>query len=347
MSLIAPNDYNELDAELEKLKSKDPRIDRFFVSKEKCSFYTVEDSEIIKKGLTQNIQNEGTSIFFPIGFKGVELKSVLGDDITEEMLSTAQLDPKLKEQFINIEQDIKSLRQGLTPQTILQSFNGQGLFSYMNAFLRNQRLENLRIFREYLFCLKGCFMEIAKVASITTAFGGLSFSSNDDLRKWTESTNKFGLLPSFVPVTNNEELANYYIGLEQEKIRGQQGKSVVKLYFKATENTEEFNDYLTKFNFADSCGIFYPISINTIYNNEQELLFPPFYPFKITHVDLKEEGYSIYISVPKLICFTPFKNSVHKFLMMDSSPGWSKEFVEKACELVEKGLSNDLTICIC
>ena len=51
-----------------------PRLERFFAARAENSFFTIKDKDTIKSALTKTVGNEGFSIFFPIGFKGVKIR---------------------------------------------------------------------------------------------------------------------------------------------------------------------------------------------------------------------------------------------------------------------------------
>ena len=122
--------------------------------------------------------------------------------------------------------------------------------------------------------------------------------SENDLKKWREAatsndpTENFGLLPAFTSTTTDISIADYFINLERGRLKNQNERKLVKLIMKLEENAEEFCEFLKKFDFIEGCGILYPADISqySLYSNEKEVLFPPFYPFKIINVIDNSDG---------------------------------------------------------
>ena len=252
----------------------------------------------------------------------------------------------MKDLITNIESRMEELKKDLTFENLIKSFTREGLFQFLNFYLRKGKYEYFRIFREYMFCLRGSLIELGIPASgSSTIYGGLSLSK-EDLKKWVASVNKIGLLPSFLYTTGNESVADNLIEIEQERNKDLTNRSIIKLYIEQTDNTEEFCEYFKKFQFNDNCGIFYPVDISNFSLNkmEEEVLFPPFYPFRIDHIDLIDGVHRINILLPKKICLSSLRNNL--LGVTSASVDVGKEYVERACDLAVNGISTDLTFCI-
>ena len=83
----------------------------------------------------------------------------------DEIMEVARKDQKLKEYLENIEKRINELKQELTMESLLRSYTGQGLYNYFNLYIRFGQYDSFKLFSEYLFCLKGCLIEIGKPVS--------------------------------------------------------------------------------------------------------------------------------------------------------------------------------------
>ena len=350
-NLIVSDDFKELEEELKKIK--DSRLEKFFAKRQERTFYTIDDKEIINNALTKQIENEGSSIFFPIGFKGVDLHSVLWDEKLDEMWKVAQTDSKLEKYRGDIELRLKELKENLTMESIIKSYTDMGLYNFFNLYIRFGEYESLKLFSDYLYCLKGSLIELGvpvSTKSIQFVYRGMSLLI-DDLNKWkaayvaSDHVQNFGLFPSFTSTTIDENVADYFIGLEKENSTGKQDRKLVKLCMELTENTDEFCSYLKKFDFVEGCGITFPadISRHSAFPKEKEVLFPPFYPFKICQINEKDGITSIKIVVPKQLCFTSLKGFQTKRCKENATENWSQAFIDKSIELVVNGISTDLT----
>lgn len=350
--MIVSSQFQELEEELKKSLKVNPRLERFFSCRDQSTFFTLSKQETINNALTQMVGNEGCSIFFPIGFKGVDISEVLTNERLDKILEVAENDPKIAPSIEGVRYRVEELKGQKSPESIIASYTGNGLYWFLNLYIRYGNFQSFKIFSEYLYCLKGAMIELGippSKTSMSTVYRGMSLSASD-LKKWTDAansdkTNQFGLFPCFTSTTLDEKVADGFINEERQK--GTQRK-LVKVYMEFTDNTEEFCDYLKKFDFIEDCGIIYPADISkySLSPHEAEVLFPPFYPFKISRIEYKNELNCIYLVVPKQLCFTSSKDPFSKRWISSTSENWAKEFIIKACDLALSGISMNLTFCI-
>ncbi len=349
--LAVSNHFHELKGELKKVHSLNQRIRRFFEVREEQAFYTLKDAEVIKTALSQRVENEVCTIFFPIGFKGVDISSVLTPAKLEEILFVAKHDDCLAPYLCDIQERISALKSCPDMQTVIASFTENGLRNVLDLYIRYGYSEGLKLFREYLFCLKGSLIELGEPipAATTVLYRGMSLSQKD-LQRWAEAGNsereRYGLFPSLTSTTADEKIADEFINIQRGKDKTHH---MVKLSMKLTDEAGPFSEFLREFNFAEDCGLFYPCDVSkySAFREEKEVLFPPFYPFKIVGIAPEKDGViRIDLLVPRSVCVSTIKNATAKLLMGSAEDAWADEYLRKVCDLVGRGLSSDLSFCI-
>ena len=329
---------------------------RFFASKGELRFYTIRDKDIIQSVFNERIKNKSFSIFYPIGFKSVNMKEILTTKKLTQIMEVAKEDPKVAEYHSKIVLRIRELKHELTMETIIKSYTAQGLYNIFNLYVRYGHIEGFNLFSEYIFCLKGALIEIGipvSTTNINCVYMGMSLPQ-EDLRKWTEACNspnqidKFGLLPAFTSTTTDVSVADYIINLEKGKLENQQDMKFVKLIMKLENENEEYCEFLKKFGLIKGSGVLYPADISkfSIYSDEKEILFPQFYPFKFDHIEESNGIICIHLNVPNKLCFSATKDSVTTLNMCEATDIWNKEYIDKTLDLVKQNLHTGIIFCI-
>lgn len=317
--------------------------DRFFESRSQYTYYTLEDSNTIKESLTIGVGKDKYSVFYPIGVNSINLSEVLTKANLDRIVEVAEKDPLMGNHVSSIRKTVGGLEtSGVSKETVIKSYTEDGLYTIFNQYIRYGQYTGIRLFREYLFCLKGSLIELGEpMTSKTTVYRGMRLEEKD-LKRWEGHVDKFALLSAFTSTSLNRETPERFM------TKAGMGAFPIFISIELTDDIDPFNDYLSKFAFIEDCGLFYPTNISKFsqYQNEEEVLFPPFYPFKVTNVNRAADGSRVDI---KLLAPTHVCLSVNKIFWSkardDSNKRAQEEYTRKLCELVSRGLSDDLMFC--
>ena len=335
----------------EMLREELEKIDK----KEGHPFYTINDKDIINHALTKIIGNEGYSIFYPIGFKGVTLDDFLLDEIFDEIINVAKADTRFTNVIKQIKVAIYHMKFELTLDTLIESCAIEPLFNYLSLYLSYGEYKNIKLFSEYLCGIQGGIIEKCNTIipiDIKTVYRAMNISVND-LKKYEslkpkESFKNYCLLPTFTSTTSD---INAVSDDKIEKINIGADRKHVKFIITLTDENEEFCNYLKTFDFIEGCGVLYPFKISQYKipdlekRDKNEVLFPPFYPFKLDKIEDNGKITSIYWSTPRKLCYSSLKDSTTKRKMKEVSDFWSKRYIDKALDLVKNDISTDITLC--
>lgn len=313
-------------------------MSRFFETRSQHTYYTLKDSKTIKDSLTISIGNDYYSIFFPIGFNGVNIKAVLTDDKLASIVEMAGRDEQMKKLLPAITSTVDFLKTSKRgKEEVIRSYTEDGLYYIFNQYVRYGDYLGLKLFREYIFCLKGSLSELGvPMNSKITVYRGMAIPKSV-IDQWAKGINDFGLFSAFTSTSKSRSSVENFIRPKAEQCG-------VLMTIELTDSIQEFADYLAKFDFIEDCGVFYPTNIAKYskYEVEEEVLFPPFYPFKV--VSVAEEGarWNIKLVVPTHVCLATNKEFQNKSLKFNMFRGKPEEYIKKLCELVRAGLSDDL-----
>ncbi len=324
-------------------------MSRFFETRTQHTYYTLADSETIKRSLTISVGKASYSVLFPVGFNSIDPEKVLTTEKLQEIVETAEKDPQMSEYRAGIRTTVASLiKEPKNKAAVIRSYTDDGLYYIFNQYVRYGDYSGFRLFREYIFCLKGSLIELGKpVTSQTTVYRGLSLPK-EAIAVWKTSVGGFGLFSAFTSTSLSKDAVVHFM-----RDRPQQQKVLMTIELSG-ERLPEFCDYLDKFAFVEDCGVFYPTNISKYskYAAEEEVLFPPFYPFKVESVGEEEDLRGdpgakichIKLVVPTHVCLSSHKDYWDKFRNAEYKPT-PEEYVKKSCELVKAGLSDDLMFC--
>ncbi len=320
------------------------RTDRFFESRSQYTYYTLEDSNTIRESLTIGVALEKYSIFFPIGVNAYKLADVLTAKHLDRIIEVAERDPLMGNHVEAIKTTVGNLKKsGVKQDTVIRSYTEDGLYNIFNQYIRYGHYTGIRLFREYLFCIKGSLIELGEpMTSKTTVYRGMRLEEKD-LKRWENHVDQFALLSAFTSTSLNRETPERFM------TQGGAGSFAVFISIELTDDIEQFNDYLSKFDFIEDCGVFYPTNIAKYsqYQSEEEVLFPPFYPFKVAKVVRASDGSrcDIKLIAPTRVCLSMSRiywGKVRDFC----GKVVQEEYTRKLCELVKRGLSDDLMFSI-
>lgn len=335
--LDVSNAFDSLKVALKKVYHDCDRMAHFFETRSQRTFYTLKDAENLKAALKVSFNEDCYSVFFPIGFKSVNIKEFLTKELLDAIYDTALKDDLMKPYHTEIKERIKELKADLSQANILRSYTDNGLYKIFNQYIRYGEYVGLKLFREYLFCLKGAMVELGDpMVSKAILYRGLTLKKTE-LEQWEENKGNLALFSAFTSTSKIKSQAEGFKGVAlPDEVK-------ILLKIEVTDNFSEFKTFLKKFRFIEDCGIFYPTSIQNYskYPAEEEVLFPAFYPFKIIDINHTPAGAVIRLLTPARISLSNTKEGMEKFWKGKGVENWLLEYSRRTCQLVKAGLLDD------
>ncbi len=326
------------------------RFQRFFDGRAEKSFYGVEDRNTIISALRMKSRADEFTIFYPLGTKAVNIKDVLNAKVLDRIAETAKketnADVSRRAKAVCDTLDFLRSQADLSMKEVIASYTMQGVYFMLNLYLRYGKTEGLELFKEYMFCLKGSMCELGTpiTEKDTMVYRGLKW----DPKFLVEYENKKGqcvLLNGFVSTSMSREVA---VGFADNGGNGKGASTVLEI--RLVECDSSYLSFIKRFGFPEENGVFFPVNISeySAYNNEKEVLFPPFYPMKIIDVGTEVIDGKTY---SKIVAETPTcvnisgKSRLNNVLKAQTTDiDWKKQYIDSMLRLSERRIVSKLSL---
>ena len=340
------DNFDNLNVILKDAVANDPRSLRFCDSRKEKTFHTIKDKDTIIKSLTVANESDSFSIFYPLGVRDEEVNKQLTGDVLKKIENTARNDETLKQNMARygpsymdvITQVTNYLYKSKRLVDVLKAYTMENLYYMMNLYLRFGTSQCFETFKEYIFCLKASMCIIGTPATnVAAVYRGLGLSP-EFLKLYVENKGKFILLNGFTSTTIDKDKAIEFTMRAPQGIKTLYEISLVPF-------DESFSNFINDFGFPEENGVFFPVDISkvSVYDDEKEVLFPPFYPIKIINVRQEEEYCKIIAQAPSLVSiagkdFTFYLNKIDKGKIS------GKHYNEDILDLTSKKIIDKLSL---
>ncbi len=325
------------------------RFQRFFEDRTEKSFYGLDDRELIISSLRMRSRTDEFTIFYPLGTRAVNLRGVLSEKVLRriEEVATKETSGDVKKRAVDVANTARYLREEkeLGMKEVIRSYTMAGLYFMLNLYLRYGKTEGLELFKEYMFCLKGSMCELGTPITEkgTMVYRGLKWD-HKFLEEYEKKKGEFVLLNGFVSTSLNRDVAVTFAN------NGGSGGESTLLEIRLVECDEGYVRFIKGFGFPEENGVLFPVNISefSVYNSEQEVLFPPFYPMKIVDVGSETVAGRTY---SKIVAETPNcvnisgKNQLNNMLKAQSSDvDWKRQYIDSMLRLSERRIIDKLSL---
>ena len=253
--------------------------------------------------------HEGINIFYPLGYEAAFLQRYQA--LVNE-LKTLQTDvlPIIKqedaEEGADMENALIELLSDLIPASILQKYTAEGIYMTFNRFIRSGNPAKMKYVKEFAFHLRGsmCLLGSPVTKTNIKVYRGL-FLPIYFANFWADNLGKVVLLSQYTSTSTAEGEAKEFI--DREPI---EGTRKVLMQIDLVSDQSIFLDLMKRFTEEKEIynGIYYPVDIKKydVYEDEEEVLFPPLYPIiiqKITQSTSADKMLTVQCIAPNVLSF--------------------------------------------
>ena len=307
---LVTNDFKEVIRALQEGWSqyiKHHKFEELFTEK---TFYTMNDYDFLIKNISLlTSAHEGINIFYPLGYEAAFFQRYQA--LVNE-LKTLQTDvlPIIKqedaEEGAYMEQILIELLSDLFPASILKKYTDDGIFRTFNRFIRSGNTAKMKYVKEFAFHLRGsmCLLGSPVTKAGIRVYRGLYLPIHF-ANFWAENIGKVVLLSQYTSTSAVEGEAKEFIN--REPIEGTR-KVLMQIDLVSDQNI--FLDLMKRFTEEKEIynGIYYPVDIKkySVYEEEEEVLFPPLYPIiiqKITQSTNADKMLTVQCIAPNVLSF--------------------------------------------
>ncbi len=340
--LDVTNTFTSMIKTLQKVHAEYVRFLRFFEPKCENTFYYPKDKAIIINSMCVESLGDKFSVFYPLGIKTVDFGKKLDDGELNTIEKAVLSNPRLGElDKDNIRQVVEFLRKNRSIEGVLRAYTMEGLYRIINSYLKTGDREQIKVFRNYLFCLKGAMCEMGepvyKEGSKIVVYRGLNMPEGM-INEYKGNIGGKVLSSAFMTTTLNQKKAMTFAR------EGQQAGATI-LQINLVDFNQEFADFVAQFEFPEENGVYFPISIAKFSQekDEEEVLFPPFYPLKIIEVKVDSYCY-ITAEAPYYVNMAGKSAISNMYKEMPRNADDAKEYLNSLIKLVRQKLIDKISV---
>ncbi len=330
------NNFEHLEASLQSVHAEYKNFSLAFNITGK-TFYDKSDADLIKS-LAVEINGDKFSIFYPLGVDS-NLENQLTKSDVRNIKEAAKADKELTEdERRDVGEVLDELELHRNMPGVLRSYLNGKLYKMMNRCFRGGNVDSLRLFKSYLFSLKASMCEKGlPITKETTLYRVFRFSE-EAKNEYLKNQGKLVLLPSFMTMMRDMKKARKFV-----KTSGK-GTST-ELHVTLVPFEDSFADFLTEFHFPEENGVYFPVDISTFGDRDtDEVVFPPFYPLRITKVVPVHGACIIQAQAPYYVNLAGKDARASVFKEMPKSSEGAKAYLESILRLSGKKVMDKISV---
>ncbi len=337
---LSPATQIEVTPELQKAAMDQYRFLRYFDSSWARSFYSIDGDESFINALSAAAQKGKFSVFFPLGVKAVKLEECLSPENVDKICEHAMEElPDPREQSA-IKEAARALKLDCSLEGILRSYSMNGLYRAVNIGLRKG--SGYDTFLNYVFCLKGAMCEKGETLQRLGTDCVYRYLRLDPqgLLRYQERQGSIVFMAGFTSASSDQLRVKRYTAWNE----GCKENVVMKIQL--VEPSEEYNEVIERLGFPEENGVFFPVNIAKISMTpeEAEVVFPPFYPFRVTKVDTSSVPNVIWAQTPYCVNVAGLDwiSVVRKSYSREEN--WNKAYLDTVLALAKNRVITKLSI---
>ena len=297
---------------------KHHKFEEIFTEK---TFYTMNDYDFLIKNISLLTSvHEGINIFYPLGYEATFFQRYQAL-INELKILHKEVVPIIKQEDAkegaDMEKLLIELLRDLIPATILKKYTDDGIYRTFNRFIRSGNPAKMKYVKEFALHLRGsmCLLGSPVTKTNIRVYRGL-YLPIYFANFWADNLGKVVLLSQYTSTSAAEEKAKEFI-LEEPIGEGMR-KVLMQIDLVSDQNI--FLDLMKRFTQEEEIynGIYYPVDIKkySVYEKEEEVLFPPLYPIiiqKITQSTSSDKMLTVQCIAPNVLSFGQSRNDLCRY----------------------------------